>query len=74
MFSTELGYLVKRERFKDLIQEAASERWLSKIAPLEASRERLGRRVLRQARAWLAAQERSIPCNEALPACGLLPV
>jgi hypothetical protein len=74
MFATELDYLVKRERFKDLIQEAAAERLLSKRVPLEASRESFGRSVLRQARAWLAAQERSIPCNEALPACGLLPV
>ena len=74
MFSYELDYLVRREQVKDQLKEAAFERWLSKIGPLEASREGLGRRVLRQARKWLAAQERSMPCNEALPACGLLPV
>jgi len=74
MFSLELDYLVKREQVKDQLQEAAFERWLSKIGPLERSREGLGRRVLHQAREWLAAQDRSIPCNKALPACGLVPV
>ena len=64
-------YRIRAEQNKELLKQAAFERWLSSIGPLRTSKERLGRRLLRQAREWLDTRQSTILCNEALPACGL---
>jgi hypothetical protein len=65
---------VTQELNKRLLQEAEYERWRYSLGPHRSSRERLGQRLIRLAREWLDSREDSIPCNEALPACGLIPV
>jgi hypothetical protein len=74
MYTVQYEYRVRAQVNKELIRKAAYERWRHSIGPLRTSEERLGQRWVRQAREWLDSRERSLPCNEALPACGLIPV
>jgi hypothetical protein len=74
MSTYEYEYLVRQEQNKDLAKEAAFERWMTHSGPPRRTEERLGQRLIRQSRQWLESRERSLPCNEALPACGLIPV
>jgi hypothetical protein len=74
MQTLQYQYLVRSEQNKELIKVAAYERWYHSIGPLRTSKEPFGQRLLRQAREWLESRERSIPCNQALPACGLIPI
>ena len=74
MYAVQYEYRVRAELNKKLLREADYERWRHSIGPLRASREPLGQRFIRQAREWLESRERTIPCNKALPACGLIPV
>jgi len=74
MYAVQYEYRVRAEINEKLLREAEFERWLHSIGPLRTSSERLGQRLVRQAREWLEHRDRSIPCNEALPACGLIPV
>jgi len=72
MFRPEYQYLVRAEQYKDLIRKAAHERLWNSIRPLRTSKERIGQRLIRQTRAWLDRQSGTLPCHEALPACGLI--
>ena len=74
MYAVQYEYRVRAELNQELLREAEYERWLHSIGLLRPSGERLGQRLIRQAREWLDSRERTIPCNEALPACGLIPV
>ena len=71
MHTVEYEYLVRAEQNNDLYEAAAFEQWMGRVGPLRASQERFGRKLLQQARQWLDRQEFSLPCNKALPACGL---
>jgi hypothetical protein len=74
MHTVQYEYRVRAEINGKLFREAEYERWWHSIGPLRTSNERLGQRLVRQAREWLDSRKRSVPCNEALPACGLIPV
>ena len=74
MVAVQYEYRVRSEINVELLREAEFERWWHSIGPLRPSGEGLGQRLVRQAREWLERRELSIPCNEALPACGLIPV
>jgi hypothetical protein len=65
-------FLVRQEQNRDLVQEAAFERWLAKIAFRQDPREPLGSWLVRQAKGWLEGQTRTIRCTDSAPACGLL--
>jgi hypothetical protein len=72
MITVEYQSLVRSEQNTDLMKEAAFERWLDSVTP-QRPEGRLGRRLIRQSREWLERQASRIPCNEELPACGLIP-
>ena len=74
MYAFQYEYRVRAEQNKELLKEADYERWRHSIGPLRTSRERFGPQLIRQATEWLEQRERSIPCNKALPACGLIPI
>ena len=65
-------YQIRQEQNKDLLREAAYERWLAKIVLRQDRNESLRHSLVRQARGWLKSQTRSIPCTDTAPACGLL--
>jgi hypothetical protein len=64
-------YLVREEQNKELMKEAAYERWRHSLGPQRTTQERLGQRLVRQASEWLERRERPLPCNPSVPACGL---
>jgi len=72
MYTVQYEYRVRAEINEKLLREAEFERWRHSIGPLHTSSERLGQRLVRQAREWLESREGQIPCNESLPACGLI--
>jgi hypothetical protein len=74
MYAVQYEYRVRAEINEKLLREAEYERWLHGIGPLRTSSERLGQRLVRQAREWLASRDSLVPCNIALPECGLTPV
>jgi hypothetical protein len=63
------GHHVQRDRRT----RGEFERLSHTLGPQRASGERVGQRLLEQAREWLERQNRSMPCDEALPACGMTP-
>ena len=74
MSTYEYEVLVRAEQNKDLERDAAFERRMSNVGPPRTSQERLGERLIRQSLEWLESREHSFQCEEALPACGLIPV
>jgi hypothetical protein len=74
MSTYEYELLIRAEQNKDLERDAAFERRMSNVRPPRTSQERLGQRLVRQSLEWLESRSRTIPCEEALPACGLIPV
>ena len=73
MHTFQYEYRVRKEYNKDLHQAAEFERLSHGLEAYPGSEERVGQRLLREAREWLERQNLSSPCNEALPACGMTP-
>ena len=74
MYAVQYHYRVRAEFNKELLQEAEYERWWQSTGLSRALPEGAGQRLLRQAREWFERQNGSLPCNEAFPACGLVPI
>jgi hypothetical protein len=53
------------------LEEAAFDRWLRRVGPLQTAEGRLGRRLIDRAKRWFRPPERVIRCRPALPECGL---
>ena len=71
MFVVQYQARVRAEVNQTLLKEAETVRWMHRIEPRRTNLERFGRRLYQRAAEWLERQTRPIPCNEALPACGM---
>jgi hypothetical protein len=70
MFPYEFAHVYRA----DQLEEAAFQRWLRRVGPLEPAKEPLSRRLVREAWQWVERRVRPIACHETFPACGLSPI
>ena len=70
MYTDMRHYMVRQEQNRALLQEAAFERWMSKIAPQQIEKEPLLDQVVHWFGDWFTREQASF-CSGAEPACGL---
>jgi hypothetical protein len=67
MFPYEFAHIVRA----DQLEQAAFQRWLRRVGPLQRGQERPERRLPARIRAWLERYAHPVRCEPSQPACGL---
>jgi hypothetical protein len=67
MLQYELAHLIRA----DQLEEAAFQRWLRRLGPLQRAHDRPVQRMVPRIRVWLAREAHPVRCELSQPACGL---